>query len=65
MIKLNNLEDIPMIDLLYKAARAGVPVKLIIRGVCCLNTQENGLGNHIEVKRIVDRFLEHSWSFIV
>jgi polyphosphate kinase len=63
-VKLNNLEDIPMIDLLYKAAKAGVPVKLIVRGICCLNAQEKGLKNNIQVKRIVDRFLEHSRLFI-
>lgn len=63
-IKLNNLEDIGMIDLLYKAAKAGVPIKLIVRGICALNTQEKGLKGSIEVKRIVDRFLEHSRVFI-
>jgi polyphosphate kinase len=63
-IKLNNLEDVPMIDLLYKAAKAGVPIKLIVRGICCLNSGEKGLKNNIEVKRIVDRFLEHSRIFI-
>lgn len=63
-IKLNNLENIPMIDLLYKAARAGVKVKLIIRGICCLNSGEKELKQNIEVKRIVDRYLEHSRLFI-
>jgi polyphosphate kinase len=63
-IKLNNLEDTGMIDLLYKAAKAGVPIKLIVRGICSLNTQEKGLNGNIEVKRIVDRFLEHSRLFI-
>ncbi len=63
-IKLNNLEDIPMIDLLYKAGKAGISIQLIVRGVCCLNTQEKGLKDNIAVKRIVDRFLEHSRIFI-
>jgi len=63
-IKLNNLEDTGMIDLLYKAAKAGVQIKLVVRGICALNTQEKGLKGNIEVKRIVDRFLEHSRIFI-
>lgn len=63
-IKLNNLEDIPMIDLLYKAGKAGVPVQLIVRGICCLDTSGKGQDGNIVVKRIVDRFLEHSRIFI-
>jgi polyphosphate kinase len=63
-IKLNNLEDIPMIDLLYKAGEAGVPVELIVRSICCLKTGELPGSENIKVKRIVDRFLEHSRIFI-
>jgi polyphosphate kinase len=63
-IKLNNLEDIPMIDLLYKAGEAGVPIQLIVRGICCLKTGELPGSENIKVKRIVDRFLEHSRIFI-
>jgi polyphosphate kinase len=63
-IKLNNLEDIPMIDLLYKAGKAGVPVQLIVRSICCLGTGEKKGSENIKVKRIVDRFLEHSRIFI-
>jgi polyphosphate kinase len=63
-IKLNNLEDIPMIDQLYKASRAGVHIQLIVRGICCLKSGEKELSENIEIKRIVDRFLEHSRIFI-
>jgi polyphosphate kinase len=63
-IKLNNLEDIYMIDLLYKAGQAGVKVQLLIRGICCIAPGKDNLSENIEVKRIVDRFLEHSRIFI-
>jgi polyphosphate kinase len=62
-IKLNNLEDIYMIDLLYKAGQAGVKVQLLIRGICCIAPGKQNLSENIEVKRIVDRFLEHSPHF--
>ena len=62
-IKLNNLEEQKLITKLYEASTAGVLVKLIIRGICCLNPGIPGLSEHITVKRIVDRYLEHSRIF--
>ncbi len=62
-MKMNNLEDYGMIHLLYKASRAGVKVKLMIRGICSLIPGKK-YSEHIEVKRIVDRYLEHSRIFI-
>jgi polyphosphate kinase len=59
-IKLNNLEETGMIDKLYDAAKAGVKIDLIIRSVCCLIPAHP----NISVKRIVDRYLEHSRIFI-
>lgn len=59
-IKLNNLEDIYMIDLLYKASQAGVKIQLLVRGICCIAAGKENLSENIKVKRIVDRFLEHS-----
>ncbi len=63
-IKVNNLEEPYMIDLLYKASRAGVRVDLIVRSVCCIVPGVAGLSENITVRRIVDRFLEHSRLFI-
>ena len=59
IIKLNNLEEPVLIEKLYEAAEAGVKVTLIVRSICCLVPQING----IRVVRVVDRFLEHARIF--
>ena len=63
-LKINNLEEPGMIKLLYKAAKAGVTVHLLIRSICCLVPGVNGLSENIQVKRLVDRYLEHTRIFI-
>jgi polyphosphate kinase len=63
-IKINNLEEPSMIHMLYKASNAGVQVQLLIRSVCCLVPGIDGLSKNITIKRIVDRYLEHSRIFI-
>jgi polyphosphate kinase len=59
-IKLNNLTDVKMIEKLYEASAAGVKIRMIIRGICCLIPGEKKLSENIEVISIVDRYLEHS-----
>lgn len=63
-IKLNSLSDFKMIDKLYEASRAGVPIKLIVRGICCLIPGVKGMSENIEAISIIDKFLEHPRLFI-
>ncbi len=62
--KFNSLTDVKMIKLLYKASQAGVKIKLIVRGACCLQAGINGLSENIEVRSIVDKYLEHARMMI-
>lgn len=64
LVKVNNLEDVKIIQKLYDASQAGLKIELIVRGICRLRPGIKGLSENIRVTRIVDQFLEHARVFV-
>lgn len=60
VLKMNSLEDKKIISRLYEASNAGVQIRIIVRGICCLIPGVEGMSKNIKITSIVDRYLEHA-----
>jgi polyphosphate kinase len=62
-VKLNSVSDHGMISKLYEASAAGVSIRMVVRGINCIDFSDTALSGNIEAVSIVDRFLEHTRAF--
>jgi polyphosphate kinase len=62
-LKVNAITEPKVIKALYSASRAGVPIRLLVRGVCCLKPGVRGISENIKVRSVIGRFLEHARVF--
>ena len=60
ILKVNSLSDRPLIEKLYEAAKSGVKIKLIIRGICCMFTENKKFHPPVQAISIIDEYLEHA-----
>jgi polyphosphate kinase len=63
-LKLNAITNFSMIQKLYEASKAGVPIQMVVRGICCLIPGVKGMSENIEVISVIDRYLEHPRVYI-
>ncbi|MDX1390936.1 MAG: polyphosphate kinase 1 [Rheinheimera sp.] len=64
ILKVNNLVDQQIIDLLYRAGQAGVKIRIIVRGMCSLMPGLSGKSQNIKIISVLDRFLEHARIYV-
>lgn len=64
LAKMNSLVEENVITKLYEASQAGVKIRLIVRGICCLIPNKKGVSDNIEVISIIDKFLEHTRAYM-
>jgi len=64
ILKLNSFTSYKLVDKLYEASNSGVKIKLLVRGICCLIPNKIGMSENIEVKSVVDKYLEHSRVYV-
>jgi polyphosphate kinase len=60
IIQVNAVVEEQIIAALYRASQAGVIIKLLVRGICCLRPGISGISDNIEVRAVIGRFLEHA-----